>query len=83
MALMQMLVFVAVGGLLGWIAGVAIRAERRDILLNVAVGILGALLGGWVLGTAGIGATGPGAMFLMATVGAASLLALLRLLTRS
>ncbi len=83
MSLMQILVFIAVGALAGWIAGVVVRGGGQGIALNVFVGILGAFLGGWVFGTLGIGATGLGGLFLMATVGAVILLTLLRLVTRA
>lgn len=83
MSLMQILVFITVGGLAGWIAGVVVRGGGQGIVLNVVVGILGAFLGGWVLGTLGIATTGLGGLFLMATVGAVILLALLRLIARA
>lgn len=84
MSLMQILVFIAVGGLAGWIAGVVVRGGGQGIVLNVVVGILGAFLGGWVFNTLGIVATGGlGELFLMATVGAVILLAILRLIARA
>jgi len=83
MSLMQILVFIAVGAAAGWIAGVVVRGGGQGIALNVLVGILGAFLGGWVFSTLGIGATGLGGLFLMATVGAVILLTLLRLIART
>jgi len=84
MSLMQILVFIAVGGLAGWIAGVVVRGGGQGIALNVLVGILGAFLGGWVFSTIGIGpTTGLGGLFLTATVGAVILLTLLRLIARA
>ncbi|MCA1789158.1 MAG: GlsB/YeaQ/YmgE family stress response membrane protein [Thioalkalivibrio sp.] len=82
MSLMQILVFVVVGGMAGWIAGVVVRGGGQGILLNVLVGILGAFLGGWLFGVMGIGMAGLGGLFLMATIGAVILLALLRLISR-
>lgn len=82
MSLLQILVFVLVGGLAGWIAGVVVRRGGQGIALNVFVGILGAFLGGWLFGVIGIGATGLGGLFLTATVGAVILLTLLRFLLR-
>jgi len=37
-----------VGGLLGWAASAVMRV-REGVLLNVIVGIVGAVLGGWLL----------------------------------
>jgi len=45
---MNILVWLVVGGLLGWAASAVMRTQE-GILLNVAVGILGAALGGWLL----------------------------------
>ncbi len=82
MSLMQILVFVIVGGLAGWVAGIVVRGGGQGILLNVLVGIVGAFLGGWLFGVMGIGVTGLGGLFLTATIGAVILLALLRLVAR-
>lgn len=83
MSLVQILVFLVVGGLAGWVAGMVVRGGGQGILLNIVVGILGAFLGGWVFGALGIGLTGLGGLFLTATVGAVILLALLRLIARA
>lgn len=47
---MNIIIWVVVGGLIGWQANVLMRADGQVILLNVAVGIAGALLGGWFFG---------------------------------
>jgi uncharacterized membrane protein YeaQ/YmgE (transglycosylase-associated protein family) len=44
---MGLIILVVVGGLLGWLASIVMRADaRQDILLNVAIGIVGALVAG-------------------------------------
>jgi uncharacterized membrane protein YeaQ/YmgE (transglycosylase-associated protein family) len=45
---MNILVWLVVGGLIGWAASTAMRTQE-GILLNVVVGIIGAALGGWLL----------------------------------
>lgn len=47
---MDFLIWLMVGGLIGWITSMVTntRAEQ-GILLNVAIGAIGALLGGWLL----------------------------------
>ena len=45
---MNILVWLVVGGLLGWAASTVMRTQE-GILLNVVVGIVGAALGGWLL----------------------------------
>lgn len=45
---MNILVRRWLGGLIGWLAS-AVMYMRKGILLNVIVGIVGAVLGGWFL----------------------------------
>ena len=45
---MNIIVWLVVGGLIGWAASTLMR-RPEGILLNVVVGILGAVLGGWLL----------------------------------
>jgi uncharacterized membrane protein YeaQ/YmgE (transglycosylase-associated protein family) len=45
---MNIVIWLVVGGLIGWAASVVMRT-REGILLNVVVGIVGAALGGWFL----------------------------------
>jgi uncharacterized membrane protein YeaQ/YmgE (transglycosylase-associated protein family) len=48
---MNIIVWLVVGGLIGWLASVLMGTDaRQGIILNVAVGIVGAVLGGWLLG---------------------------------
>ena len=49
---MNILVWLVVGGLVGWAASSVMRMQE-GILLNVVVGILGAALGGWLSGPLG------------------------------
>jgi uncharacterized membrane protein YeaQ/YmgE (transglycosylase-associated protein family) len=46
--LMNIFIWLVVGGLLGWAASTVMRV-REGILRNVIVGIVGAVLGGWFL----------------------------------
>jgi uncharacterized membrane protein YeaQ/YmgE (transglycosylase-associated protein family) len=47
---MNIIIWLAIGGLIGWLASVVMRTDgQQGILLNVVVGIIGALLGGWIL----------------------------------
>lgn len=45
---MNILVWLVLGGLIGWAASTLLRM-REGIPLNVIVGIVGAVLGGWFL----------------------------------
>ena len=47
---MNFIIWVVIGGILGWIASMIMRTNaQQGLLLNVLVGIVGALLGGWLL----------------------------------
>lgn len=47
---MNLLIWLVIGGLLGWVASMFMGTNgRQGIFLNVVVGIVGAVLGGWLL----------------------------------
>jgi uncharacterized membrane protein YeaQ/YmgE (transglycosylase-associated protein family) len=47
---MNIIIWLIVGGLIGWAASMLMRTDaRQGIFLNVVVGIVGAVLGGWFL----------------------------------
>ena len=47
---MNFIIWVVIGGLIGWVASMIMRTDaQQGLLLNVVVGIIGALLGGWLL----------------------------------
>jgi len=48
--LMNIVVWLVIGGLIGWLASLVMRtAGQQGILLNVIVGVVGAIVGGWLL----------------------------------
>lgn len=47
---MNLLTWLIVGGAIGWLANRILRTDgRQELVFNVAVGIVGALGGGWLL----------------------------------
>ena len=47
---MNFIIWLVVGGLIGWIASKIMNTDaQQGILLNIVVGIIGALLGGWLI----------------------------------
>jgi len=84
---MGILVWLIVGGVVGWLASIIMRTDgQQGILLNVVVGIVGALLAGFVVSPMlGIGTINDGisvATFLVSLVGAVILLAIVNLFRR-
>ena len=84
---MGILVWLIVGGVVGWLASIVMRTDaQQGILLNVVVGIVGALLAGFVVSPLlGVGTINEGvsiATFLVSLVGAIILLAIVNLFRR-
>ncbi len=47
---MNFIVWLVVGGLIGWVASMIMGTDgRQGLILNVVVGMVGAFLGGWFL----------------------------------
>ena len=47
---MNFIIWLVVGGLIGWVASMLMRTNgQQGIILNIVVGIVGALLGGWLI----------------------------------
>lgn len=84
---MNFLIWLIVGGVVGWLASLIMRTDaQQGILLNVVVGIVGALIGGWVISPmVGVGSVNEGisvASFLVSLAGAVVLLAVINLFRR-
>jgi uncharacterized membrane protein YeaQ/YmgE (transglycosylase-associated protein family) len=48
--MVNLLVWLAVGGVIGWVASMVMNTNSQPgILLNVVVGVVGALIAGWVI----------------------------------
>ena len=74
MDITSLIIFLAVGALAGWLAGIIMKRRRSGIIGNIVVGILGAVLGGFVFGLLGIITGGLLGSIIMATIGAVILL---------
>lgn len=47
---MNLIVWIVIGGVLGWLASIVMKTDaQQGVLFNVVVGIVGALVGGWML----------------------------------
>ncbi len=83
MTLEQVVIWIIVGGIAGLIAEAIVKV-RTGLVGAVIIGILGALLGGWLFGQLHIAAIGKGIIseIITAAIGAIVLLFILRLLRR-
>jgi uncharacterized membrane protein YeaQ/YmgE (transglycosylase-associated protein family) len=76
------IIWLIVGGIVGWLASLVMRTDaQQGILLNIVVGIVGAVIAGLIFGqnmNAGITVES----FLYALIGAIILLAIVNLIRR-
>jgi uncharacterized membrane protein YeaQ/YmgE (transglycosylase-associated protein family) len=81
---MNIVWFVLVGLVAGWLAGVLMKGGGFGVLGDIVVGIIGALIGGFLFSALGVSAGGGllGAI-IVATIGAVVLILLLRLIKRA
>jgi uncharacterized membrane protein YeaQ/YmgE (transglycosylase-associated protein family) len=80
---MSLLVFLLVGAIAGWLAGLIVRGFGFGLIGNIVVGIIGALVAGYLFPRLGIGL--PGGMIgdiLSAVVGAVIVLVIIGLIRR-
>jgi len=84
MSLETLLIWLLIGAIAGWLAGVIVKGFGFGLVGNIVVGILGAFIGGWLFGALGVGAGyGIVSAILGATVGAVVLLLVIKLLRRT
>jgi uncharacterized membrane protein YeaQ/YmgE (transglycosylase-associated protein family) len=51
----SLLIFLLIGAIAGWLAGLVVRGFGFGLLGNIVVGIIGAFLAGWLLPVLGVG----------------------------
>ena len=79
---MGIIIWLIVGGIVGWLASLIMKRDaQQGIILNVVVGIVGALLAGWIFG-GGIIVAITIRTFLFSIVGAVIILAIVNLFSR-
>ena len=77
---MGFIIWLIVGGVVGWLASIVMKTNAHmGIIANVIVGVIGAAIGGWAATQLGLGG-GMVMSFIMAIIGAAVLIAILKAL---
>jgi uncharacterized membrane protein YeaQ/YmgE (transglycosylase-associated protein family) len=79
---MEFLWFILIGIAAGWLAGQIMKDGSYGLVGDLIVGVIGALLGGWLFGLAGIAAGGLIGQLVIATIGAIVLILVLRLIKK-
>ncbi|MBK5964401.1 GlsB/YeaQ/YmgE family stress response membrane protein [Thiocystis minor] len=83
MDITSLLIFLAIGAVAGWLAGLLMRGGGFGLLGNILVGIVGAVIGGFAFGFLGITASGLIGSIITATAGAVLLLFIIGVLKKA
>ena len=85
MTVTSLLILLLIGAIAGWLAGLLMRGRGLGLVGNIVVGILGAFVGSWLLGSVLGIAIGGGllAAIINATIGAVIVLAVIGVLKRA
>ena len=79
---MGIIIWLIVGGIVGWLASIIMKRDaQQGIILNIVVGIVGALIAGYFFG-GGINEAITLWSFIYSLIGAVILLAIVNLFTR-
>ena len=83
MAIESLMVWLIIGAIAGWVAGLIVKGYGLGLIGNIVVGIVGAFIAGWLLPRLGI-AIGGGivAAIINAIIGAVILLIVIGLIKR-
>ncbi|MBW4934773.1 GlsB/YeaQ/YmgE family stress response membrane protein [Marinobacter sp. F4206] len=73
---MNLILFLIIGGVAGWLAGLIMKGRGFGVLANIGIGIVGSFIGGFVFRLLGLMAQGAVGELVTATVGAVLLLAI-------
>ncbi len=77
----NIIVTLIIGGIIGWLASILMRANAQmGIIANIIVGIIGSFLGVYVASALGLRTYGVAASWIVAVLGAALLIWILRVL---
>lgn len=80
---MGLIIWLITGGIVGWLASLIMRTDaQQGILLNIVVGIVGAFIGGLLIGGGSINTVITLNSFLVSLLGAVILLAIVNFVRR-
>ncbi|BAX82092.1 GlsB/YeaQ/YmgE family stress response membrane protein [Labilibaculum antarcticum] len=79
---MNYLIFLLIGLVAGWIAGILSKGRGYGILVNMILGVIGSFVGGTIFSFFGIHLNGFFGLLISATVGAIAIIWIVGLLSR-
>ncbi len=77
------IVFIIVGAIAGWLAGMVVKGGGYGLIGDIVVGIVGSIIAGWLLPGLHLGLTGIIGSIVYAAIGAIILLLVIRLIKRA
>lgn len=84
MGIESLIIFIIIGAIAGWLAGLLVKGFGFGLLGNIVVGIVGAFIAGWLFPAVGISlGSGVVAAIIHATIGAVILLVIIRLVKQA
>ena len=86
MTLTALLVTLIIGAIAGWLACLIVKGHGQGLLMNIVVGIIGAVIAGWLFPMMGLGLAASAPIvgtIIFATIGAVILLLVVRLVQRA
>jgi uncharacterized membrane protein YeaQ/YmgE (transglycosylase-associated protein family) len=81
--LTNLIYWIVVGLIAGWAAGKIMKGGGYGTVMDIVLGVVGAVVGGWLLGMLGISAGGLIGTILVAIVGAVFLIWLSRMIKKA
>ncbi len=78
MSLESLAIFLLIGLIAGWLAGVVMRGSGYGVVADIIIGILGSLVGGFLFSLLGLGASGFLGSIVVAFFGAVVLILIMR-----
>ncbi|TAK48021.1 MAG: GlsB/YeaQ/YmgE family stress response membrane protein [Xanthobacteraceae bacterium] len=84
MSIESIVIWLIVGAVAGWLAGMVVKGGGFGLLRNIAIGVIGAVVAGWLLPRIGLRMSGGTmAAIINATIGGIIVLVVLSLLRRA
>ena len=84
MGIDSIIVWLIVGAIAGWLAGLIVKGGGFGLLGNIVIGIIGAVVAGWLLPQLGIGlGTGIVAAIINSAIGGVIVLVIISLIRRA
>jgi uncharacterized membrane protein YeaQ/YmgE (transglycosylase-associated protein family) len=81
---MEIIIFLLIGAVAGWLAGLVVRGYGFGLIGNIVVGIVGAVIAGWLFPRLGTGLpAGTIGQIISAAIGAVILLVIIGLVRRA